>query len=85
MNVIVGVGYDADPAVVEKTLRDVATADERVTKDPAPVVRFQGFGESSLDFQLFAWTELTGDRWRSAGRNPRSLPQGGHRDPLRAA
>lgn len=59
----VGVSYDTDPEVVQGLLLGVAEADERVLDDPAPFVRFTAFGESSLDFRLFAYTAMLGDRW----------------------
>ena len=55
----VGVDYDSDPEVVEEILTAVAAAHPEVLKHPAPQCLFLGFGESSLDFQLRAWTKAT--------------------------
>jgi small-conductance mechanosensitive channel len=63
MQVDVGVSYDEDPRKVEKVLLRVARADPRVVDDPAPVVRFNNFGDSSLDFCLRVWTHDVEDRW----------------------
>lgn len=52
----VGVAYGSDPHAVERALLDVATKNEHVLKEPPPFVLFQGFGESSLDFELACWT-----------------------------
>ncbi len=48
----VGIGYDADPEQAEAILRQLAHENPHVLKDPAPVVVFAGFGESTLNFEL---------------------------------
>lgn len=48
----IGASYGADPKLVQKILYDIAEAHPKVLKNPAPFVFFEGFGESSLDFQL---------------------------------
>ncbi len=63
MQIDVGVSYDSDPREVEKVLLAVAKAEPRVIADPAPVVRFNNFGASSLDFSLRVWTRDVADRW----------------------
>jgi small-conductance mechanosensitive channel len=56
MDVRVGVAYGTDPRRVIALLLDVARNHAGVLRQPAPVVLFLGFGESSLDFELRAWT-----------------------------
>ena len=53
----VGVASDSDPREVEKALLTAASRADGVLEDPAPAVRFRGFGESSLDFELLCWTD----------------------------
>jgi potassium-dependent mechanosensitive channel len=57
MEILVGVAYGTDPRKVLEILRNAAEADERLLQDPKPVVLFLGFGQSSLDFSLRAWTD----------------------------
>jgi small-conductance mechanosensitive channel len=38
-------------------LLEVARRNDRLLTEPAPVALFLGFGESSLDFSLRAWSE----------------------------
>ena len=51
----VGVAYGSDVSTVRETLLRVAGATEPVLRDPKPEVRFESFGDSSLDFSLLVW------------------------------
>jgi MscS family membrane protein len=53
----VGVSYDSDIDLVEKTLREVALSNKDVATNPAPRVRFRAFGDSSLDYELLVWVD----------------------------
>ena len=53
----VGVAYGSDVELVEKVLLECAANHKDISKSPSPFVRFYNFGDSSLDFQLFFWTE----------------------------
>jgi small-conductance mechanosensitive channel len=52
----VGVAYGTDVEKLRRTLVAVAEANPHVLKEPPPAVRFLGFGDSSLDFELAVWT-----------------------------
>ncbi len=52
----VGVSYSSDPDRVREILLEVASSHPDVLENPAPDVRFVGFGNSSLDFELRVWT-----------------------------
>ena len=52
----VGVAYGSDPQRVIDLLRDAAASVTGVLKNPSPVVLFQSFGDSSLNFEVRAWT-----------------------------
>lgn len=59
----VGVSFNSDVEIVKKALLEAAAEHEEVIKEPTPemenvtvpFVRFTSFGESTLDFELFAW------------------------------
>jgi len=53
----VGVSYNSDPTEVRRLLREVATKHGKVLKTPAPVIYFEDFGASSLDFRVLFWVE----------------------------
>ena len=57
INLRLGVSYSSNPALVRTILLNVAKSQADILRDPAPDVIFQGFGDSSLDFELRVWTE----------------------------
>lgn len=56
-HVDVGVAYGSDTRLVQNILLGCASAHSNISNNPAPFVRFNDFGNSSLDFQLYFWTE----------------------------
>jgi potassium efflux system protein len=56
LDVNVGVAYGTDPKKVLELLMDVTKSTPGVAEDPQPTVLFAGFGASSLDFSVRAWT-----------------------------
>jgi potassium efflux system protein len=53
----VGVAYGSDPTQVLTLLEGAAQEIADVLKFPAPRALFAGFGDSSLDFLLWVWTD----------------------------
>ena len=54
----VGVSYDSDPSKVEKALLEVAKKNKDIEQDDPtrlPIVDFQKFADSALDFTLVVW------------------------------
>ena len=56
VHIPVGVAYGSDVPLVTKSLLEVAGNHPEVMKDPPPKVWFSEFGDSSLNFELLAWT-----------------------------
>ncbi|MEQ6118805.1 mechanosensitive ion channel domain-containing protein [Reichenbachiella sp. MALMAid0571] len=56
-HVNVGVAYGSDPNMVRDILTKCVHSHGEVSKKPEPFIRFNDFGESSLDFQIFFWVE----------------------------
>jgi small-conductance mechanosensitive channel len=56
VDIRVGVAYKEDAARIRKMLLDIAEKNPTCLMEPAPVVVFEGFGDSSLNFLLGAWT-----------------------------
>jgi len=57
MHCPVGVAYGSNVPAVKEALLNVALGHKDVLKEPPPVVRFLGFGNSSLDFELLVWID----------------------------
>jgi small-conductance mechanosensitive channel len=62
----IGVAYGTDVDKLTEVLLAVAKADPNVLDDPEPKVFFDGYGDSSLNFELGVWTQ-------ALVRSPRSL------------
>lgn len=62
IEVPVGVAYGSDPDKVTSLIREAAAGTPGIASQPAPVVLFQGLGDSSLKFLVQAWTQDF-DRW----------------------
>ncbi|MBA1243099.1 mechanosensitive channel MscK [Pseudomonas japonica] len=58
----IGVDYGSDLDIVRKLLLQAADENPRVLKEPAPIVYFLAFGESSLDHELRMHVRDLGDR-----------------------
>lgn len=53
--IAVGASYDCDPDQVRSVLLEAARRVPQVLTTPPPEVRFEAFGDSSLDFSLLVW------------------------------
>ncbi len=57
-----GIGYTDDIDKAKATLMKLIEADERIFKDPAPVVLLAALAVSSVNFKVRAWSKA-GDYW----------------------
>ena len=58
----VGISYDSDIKKSREVLLNILNSDERVLKDPAPVVFVGGLGDNSVDLSVRFWTKQA-DYW----------------------
>ncbi len=58
-SVEVGVAYGSDVLLVKEILLDCASKHKSIVNNPAPLVRFNDFSDSSLNFQLLFYTNET--------------------------
>ncbi len=68
ISVSFGVSYGADPHEVGRLAEEVARKEPLVADHPAPSIRFVGYGDNSIDFQLLIWIDVR----KVARRNVRS-------------
>jgi small-conductance mechanosensitive channel len=61
----VGIAYGNDPEEMIVLRRDAAAAMECFLAEPAPQALFKGFGDSSLDFVVRAWTDQGYERMQA--------------------
>lgn len=61
----VGVHYKSDVHEVKEALESIGDRSPDILKSPSPVARFLEFGDSSLNFELWVWTETMSDRPRA--------------------
>jgi small-conductance mechanosensitive channel len=64
VSIPVGVAYGSDVSLVLKILVEAGEENDNVLTDPAPSPLFNGFGDSSLDFELRVWISNVRDRLR---------------------
>jgi len=64
INISIGVAYGSDTALVTKLLLKAASDHNAVLSNPEPEVQFKEFGDSSLNFELYAWISHPMERFR---------------------
>ncbi|NTW45001.1 MAG: mechanosensitive ion channel, partial [Anaerolineaceae bacterium] len=62
IEVLVGVAYGSDPYKVQQIFQRIVEEHPDVVQDPKPIILFNKFGDSSLDFRLLFWTDNF-DEW----------------------
>ncbi len=62
IDLVVGCGYGDDLKAVKQYLLEVLAGDERILKDPEPVVAVSKLGDSSVNFVVRPWVR-SGDYW----------------------
>jgi len=57
VDLTIGVGYDDDIDKVRSTLQDLIDADERILKDPSPLIAVSELADSSVNFTVRTWVK----------------------------
>ncbi|MGD9211767.1 MAG: mechanosensitive ion channel [Desulfobacteraceae bacterium] len=57
MELPVGVSYSTDPKEVSEIMVDIAIKEPLVSNQKKPVVRFVGYGDNSINFELLFWID----------------------------
>ena len=62
VDLVFGIGYDDDLLKAKRILGEILAADERILKDPAPVIAVGELGDSSVNFIVRPWVKSS-DYW----------------------
>jgi small conductance mechanosensitive channel len=62
IDMVFGIGYDDDIKKAKEILRDILASDERVLKEPEPLVAVAELADSSVNFNVRPWVS-SGDYW----------------------
>jgi len=62
VDMVVGIGYDADLKKAKQILQEMVAADERILKEPAPQVAVAELADSSVNFVVRPWVNAA-DFW----------------------
>lgn len=55
IDLVIGCGYDDDLKSVKSFLQELVAGDDRILRDPAPVVAVDALADSSVNFAVQAW------------------------------
>lgn len=62
LDLVIGISYDDDIRKARELVMEIIEQDERILKEPAPVVNVAELGESSIDLNVRPWVNK-GDYW----------------------
>ena len=62
VDMVFGIGYDDDLKKAKEIIKTILDADERILKEPAPLIAVAELADSSVNFNVRPWCN-TGDYW----------------------
>jgi small conductance mechanosensitive channel len=62
VDMVFGIGYGDDIDSAKQTMADVVAADDRILKDPKPLIALMELGDSSVNFVVRPWVKIQ-DYW----------------------
>ena len=62
IDLVFGIGYDADIRNAREIMQSLMDVDERILKEPAPLIAVAELADSSVNFNVRPWVN-TGDYW----------------------
>ena len=62
IDLVMGIGYNDDIDKAKRVLEEIIDADERILKDPAPLIAVSELADSSVNFVVRPWVK-SGDYW----------------------
>lgn len=61
MSIMIGIAYDSDLEKCRQILIGILDGDQRINKNPGPVVQFEQFSNSAIDLRIYFWTKHIAD------------------------
>lgn len=61
ISILIGIAYDADLEKARRILTEILNNDQRISKNPGPMVQFEQFNSSSIDLRIYFWAKHIGD------------------------
>ncbi|WP_316823118.1 mechanosensitive ion channel family protein [Pedobacter gandavensis] len=61
VSVVIGIAYDSDLEKTRKILMEILNTEQRIIKNPGPVVQFEQFSDSAIDLRIYFWTKHIGE------------------------
>lgn len=55
--IVLGIAYDADLEKCRTVIGEVLNAEQRINKNPGPLVQYEQFGASTIDLKIFFWAK----------------------------
>ena len=62
IDLVIGIGYEDDIKAAKQILERIMQSEERILKDPEPVIMFMELADSSVNFAVRPWVK-TSDYW----------------------
>ncbi|WP_316837936.1 mechanosensitive ion channel domain-containing protein [Pedobacter nutrimenti] len=61
ISILIGVAYDTDLEKCRQILAEILNDEQRISKNPGPIVQYEQFNNSSIDLRIYFWTKHIGD------------------------
>lgn len=60
-SILIGIAYDSDLEKSRQLVTDILNNEQRINKNPGPIVQYEQFNHSSIDLRIYFWTKRIGD------------------------
>lgn len=60
-SILIGVAYDSDLEKSKLVVAEILNNEQRINKNPAPLIQYEQLNNSSIDLRIYFWTKLIGD------------------------
>lgn len=61
ISLLIGVAYDTNLEKCRQILAEILNNEQRISKNPGPIVQYEQFNNSSIDLRIYFWTKNIGD------------------------